>query len=1285
MNNTQHFRRLLDTVPQIIWTAEPDGTVDYANAALTSYTGIPISTSLQDNWITAIHPEDLQRCIEAWQFAIETGGDYLIEFRIIRQSDQSYRWHLVHAKPIRDEAGRIIKWYGAATDIHDRKLMEQDMQHLARRLTTTLESITDAFVALDADWRFIYVNHEAEHMTRRTSTDLLGKVIWTEFPQLKSDGIGKCLLQTRTEQRTVEIDAFSPDLQKWFGVRAYPSDGGVTVYFRDITDYKLAQDAIRQSQQKFEIIAKATSDAIWDWDLSTNKVWRNTEFQALIKVGNGGIPNISEIWIDHIHPDDRERVLSGIYAAINNSAVDSWTDEYRFVRNDGSSAFIVDRGFIIRDETGKAVRMVGGMTDITARKKAEENVARVNRALRMLSESNKALIHATSESALLQEICKIAVNVGGYRMAWVGYAENDEVKSIVPMAYAGRLNDPDFISNIKISWSEQHPRGQGPGGQTIRTATVKICPDVTKEPVFSAWGQMVMRNGFRGLISLPLCEDGRAFGLLALYSVEPLQVNDEEIGLLQDLANNLAFGITNLESQKRRQLMESAVLKVAAGVSTRAGAEFFEQLARSMADALGGQAGFIAKFLPGQPLIAQTISAIIDGETVDNFEYAIDGTPCERFRQDNFCVVQQNVSSLFPNSYRLGEFNAQAYVGHRLDDSNGKPLGLIYVLFRQPLKNVDLITSTLKIFAARAAAELERYEADVRIRDQASLLNKTRDAIVVCDLDHRILFWNNGAERLYGWSANEAIGKIKTELLYDDLARSNRATEAVLKQGEWRGQFTYRRKDGSEVPVDAHWSLVRDDDGQPQSIFTVYTDITQRKADERAIQQLAFYDTLTGLPNRRLLLDRLEKALTNVSRNHNTGALLFIDLDNFKSLNDTVGHDKGDLLLQQVANRLQSCIRKNNTVARFGGDEFVIVLEDLDKDLIHAAAQVESVAEKVLASFSIGFDLAGVEHHSTPSIGVTLFSDGVDSIDELLKRADLAMYQAKAAGRNAIRFFDPEMQKIISARVALESDMRDALRQSRFSLHYQSQTDSDGQLTGTEALVRWKHPVRGYIPPAEFIPLAEESGLIMPIGEWVLESACAQLAKWASSPFTTHLSIAVNVSARQFRHPDFVQQVQRALERYGANPHRLKLEITESVLIEDLKGTVSKMNALKTHGVSFSLDDFGTGYSSLSYLKQLPLDQIKIDQSFVNDILNDPNDAAIAKTIVALGQSLGLKVIAEGVETVEQRDFLAEYGCNAYQGFLYGHPLPIDQFENLMRNNDSGHGGQVARLMPAAH
>ncbi len=511
------------------------------------------------------------------------------------------------------------------------------------------------------------------------------------------------------------------------------------------------------------------------------------------------------------------------------------------------------------------------------------------------------------------------------------------------------------------------------------------------------------------------------------------------------------------------------------------------------------------------------------------------------------------------------------------------------------------------------------------------------------------------------------LGKKVTDVLPPDAAR---AVIAALQEANEQGH-SEGREFALETSKGNFWfeiSLTRKQgttNGEPRFIV-LSRNVTQRKSSEEEINKLAFYDPLTNLPNRRLMVDRLRQALAISSRSGNIGALQFIDLDNFKTLNDTQGHDMGDLLLQQVAKRLTACMRQGDTVARLGGDEFVVMIEELSENREEAAAQAEMIGEKILAAISVPYKLAGLDYQITPSIGITLYSNHDQSTDELLKQADLAMYQSKSAGRNTLRFFDPAMQAVITTRVKMENDIRQGILKGEFVLYYQPQINREGRTVGAEVLLRWPHPIRGMVSPAEFIPLAEDTGLILPLGNWVLETACTQLALWAKDADMQHLTLAVNVSARQFRQPDFVEYVLDLISYTGVDPKRLKLELTESLLVNDIEETTLKMTALKARGVGFSLDDFGTGYSSLSYLKRLPLDQLKIDQSFVRDLMTDPNDAAIALAVITLGHALGLAVIAEGVETQAQRDHLHSQGCDAYQGYLLGRPMPLQDFESRL-------------------
>jgi diguanylate cyclase (GGDEF)-like protein/PAS domain S-box-containing protein len=567
----------------------------------------------------------------------------------------------------------------------------------------------------------------------------------------------------------------------------------------------------------------------------------------------------------------------------------------------------------------------------------------------------------------------------------------------------------------------------------------------------------------------------------------------------------------------------------------------------------------------------------------------------------------------------------------------------------------------------------ERRKAQEQLRLLEGSISRLNDIVIITEAGPfsepgpRIVFVNEAFERRTGYARDEVLGRSPRFLQGPNTQRrSLDQIRAALE--EWRParvDLINYRKNGEPYWVDLDVSPVWDKQRKLTHWVAVGRDVTERKLAEEKIQHLAFYDPLTKLPNRQLLMDRLHAALADPARPRE-GALMFIDLDNFKVLNDTLGHQKGDMLLQLVAERLRSCVSKGDTVARLGGDEFVILLENRGDKPLDPAKGARAVAERILAALGEPYVLPGYLHHSTCSIGVTLFDKSDRTVSELLKQADLAMYQAKGAGRNTVCFFDPEMQAVVSANAALAADLRQAWRENQFQVDYQPQVGADGTMIGVEALLRWQHPTRGTVPPDQFIAAAEETSLIIPIGRWVLDAACAQLAQWEHRPDRRHLSIAVNVSVKQFRHPEFVDEVMQAIEQSGIPPHKLKLELTESLLADGIDVTIAKMGSLKDMGVTLSLDDFGIGYSSLSYLKRLPLDQLKIDREFVKDILIDANDAAIAKTVIGLAHSLDLDVIAEGVGTEEQRAFLAMQGCHSYQGYLFCKPLPIDELEAFM-------------------
>lgn len=553
----------------------------------------------------------------------------------------------------------------------------------------------------------------------------------------------------------------------------------------------------------------------------------------------------------------------------------------------------------------------------------------------------------------------------------------------------------------------------------------------------------------------------------------------------------------------------------------------------------------------------------------------------------------------------------------------------------------------------------------------AIAFESTQDSMMVTDHSGVILRVNPAFTRNTGYTMQELSGKTPA------LLRSGRHDQffyqkmwtALNSQGVWQGTIWNRYKNGK---IYAEWltlAAVNTPDGNVSHYVGTWSAIDSNREAEAEVYRLAYYDALTHLPNRRLLLDRLGQTLAGSARSGHYGAVLYLDIDRFKTLNDTHGHDVGDLLLVTVARRLEGCTRKENTTTRLSGDEFVVMVDDLSTDLDEAALQAKLVADKIRESLSQPYDLEGAEFDCTVSIGIVLFQGQDSDTKLLLKQADMALYQAKNAGRNIVQFFDAAMQAGLDERNALEHELQMAVTRQELQLVYQPQTDRTRRIVSAEALLRWNHPQRGLLEPEAFITLAEESGLILSIGRWVLATACAQIKTWSELAETEILTVAVNVSARQFRHKEFVSDVAQALADSGADPTHLILELTESQVIHDVADAIAKMQAIKALGVGLAMDDFGTGYSSLSVLSNLPLDQLKIDQSFIHklDSSLDTNNAIVTQSIITLAHMLGLQVIAEGVETEAQLDFLERSGCRDYQGYLFSKPLTLKDFESTVQ------------------
>jgi len=1097
--------------------------------------------------------------------------------------------------------------------------------------------------------------------------------------------------------------------------------------------------------------------------------------------------------------------------------------EWTYVRRDGTRIRVSLVVTTVRSAQGEITGYLGIAQDITERKQAELALHKLNRELRAISDCNAVLMHAEDEQTLIEEICRIVCDEAGYRMAWVGYAEQDEAKTLRPVAWAGA--ESGYLEQAVITWADTE-RGRGPSGRAIRTGEITGIDDFEIDPAAAPWRDAALQRGYRSSITLPLKdENAKTFGVFNIYAAEPRAFTEEERRLLAELAGDLAFGIVALrarierkqaeqklqESERRLQLTLEAtqigiwdwnvkddkwyasptyytmlgyepnpgaadrkewiervhpedraavsekiqdvllqnfqeysyearmrhangsyrwhqvrgfgierdgngkvtrMLGIRMDIHERKLAEEAEHRLNRELRAISNCNQTLMRAVDEQSLLDEICRIICAeagycmawvgyaehdaGKTIRPMAWSGgDGAYIAEARMSwaegaehgNFpagiCIRSGEAFLMrdFSGDPRLARWREDALRhGYRsgvalpLKNDSGKVFGalVIYSIAADAVTPAEMrlleeLAADLAFGITTLRTRVERDQATEQVRIAATAF-EAQEGIIITDADQVILRVNRAYTDITGYTAEETVGATPR------LLKSGRHDESyyramwkqIRNEGSWQGEIWNRRKNGELFTEWLNITAVKNPRGEVTHYVGTMTDITERKAAEREIEHLAFFDLLTDLPNRRLLIDRLQQAMASSARSRRMGALLFIDLDNFKILNDTCGHDVGDQLLVAVANRLKACVRDGDTISRLGGDEFVIMLEDLSENRAEAAAQAKIVGEKVLAALNQPYTVANRLHHSTPSIGATVFVDNDNAVDELLKQADIAMYQAKSAGRNTLRFFDPDMQAAVTARADMEAALRQGIKEGQFVLHYQAQVDSGRRIVGAEALLRWQHPERGLVQPDQFIPLAEEAGLILPIGQWVLDEACARLAAWASDPRTCDLRLAVNVSARQFRQEDFVDCVRQSLERAGAPASRLKLELTETLVLDDVTDTIEKMHALKKIGVGFSMDDFGTGYSSLSYLTRLPLDQLKIDKSFVQSLPDNPNDAVVVQTIITLASSLQLAVIAEGVENEAQRLFLEQHGCPIYQGYLFSKPLTMRDFEKLL-------------------
>ncbi|ALM54227.1 putative bifunctional diguanylate cyclase/phosphodiesterase [Halomonas huangheensis] len=765
-------------------------------------------------------------------------------------------------------------------------------------------------------------------------------------------------------------------------------------------------------------------------------------------------------------------------------------------------------------------------------------LARTNRALTLLRLVNRVVIRSADETALLSEVCRLAVEEGGYQLAWTGVAQDDEQR-IMPLTCSGEGRE--FLDECHFSWAADRPEGQAPCGRCIREQTAQLLSPLVTSPAYAPFADVAERYGLATEVALPLHLGSDRQGVLVLLMNTALEVSDDELALLQELADNLSWGVSALRLRREQERMQQVVLDVAEAVTARSNDQFFDHLARRLAGAMMADAALIARIDDGVPLSASMLAGVVDGQPVENFSFEFSGIPCGENFHDAERIIPRWVTTDFPLVERLVGGPFQAWVDRRLEDASGDAIGVIILLFRQPLlADSDSIRHLLSIFAAGAAAELERRRSDTHIR------------------------------------------------------------------------------------------------------------------------HLAYFDPGTGLPNRVHFMERLHSAILQARREGHRLALMFLDLNRFKEINDSQGHDVGDEVLREVATRFDACLAPGESLARLGGDEFVVMVEQTEE--IHSA-QVVGRLLNALAS-PILFD--GHRFNLDVSIGVAFYPEDGDGPRELLKNTDIAMYHAKECG-SGYRFYAPEMGHDLRRRLMLATRLKEALKNEKLELCYQPIIALDsGSLVGAEVLCRWFDNELGWISPTEFIAVAEERGMISELGEWVMSEACRQLAQWEVAQLAILPErLYVNLAAAQFEEPQLTRQLCSIVERAGVSPGRLGLEITESGFMQDPEQAVRITEQLRERGFALSIDDFGTGYSSLAYLKRFAAHAVKIDKSFVSDMLTDNNDYSIVATIIAMAERLGLRSVAEGVETPGQAKALKSMGCHLAQGYLFSHPLNSDEFERL--------------------
>ncbi|MGX2040203.1 EAL domain-containing protein [Methylocaldum sp. MU1018] len=928
-------------------------------------------------------------------------------------------------------------------------------------------------------------------------------------------------------------------------------------------------------------------------------------------------------------------------------------------------------------------RAVALHLEIAERKQAQEAARKVLRARAVMAECNHVLIHATDEHELFDQMCRTMVNTGNYPLAWIGTLRDDEYRTLAPVAHAG--SEAGCLKEWRLTKMDTE-HWSTPAGRATRSGRTVVVPDLAIVSEWPVWREHVLSQGYRSIIVLPLKIGAYVFGALSIYDNAPGAFGHDELVLMEELADDIAYGVAHLRTQAARDRAERRLTtqyEVARILAESASvAEASPKILRVICETLNWDVDV------GELWVVDDAAKIArcaglwrrEGTDTEAFEAITRsmafapgvGLPGRIWQsQKSVWVADLSRDPNFLRASLASHAGLRAAFGFPIR-FEGRVLGAIGFFSREIRKPKEDLMNMFTAVGNQIGlfVERKRTEEELRISEEkmSSILGSI-DNIVwsLSPTTGETLYVNAAAEKVWGRPAADFMGNkdIWLQSVHpDDRARMQNTLSELLEKGVLTTEYRIRRPDGEIRWLEDRVKVIYDEAGNPLRLDGVASDITERKQYEASIEYLATHDALTRLPNRTLLSDRLSQALAHARRTERLLALLFLDLDRFKDVNDSFGHALGDALLQAVAERLQSSVREGDTVARQGGDEFLILLSDLDR-----VEDIERVAIKILRALARPFVIEGRELFMSGSIGASVYPADGEDMDTLLKHADTAMYRIKEEGGSGFRFYAREMSQRAIERIKMESALRRALEQRQFELFYQPKIElTGGKIIGSEALIRWRHPDLGLILPSRFIPMAEETGLIHAIGSWALKTACSQSKAWQEAGLSS-FDVAVNLSARQLKRGNLVNLVAETLRETGLEGRYLELELTETMVMHDPERFIPILEELKQLGVKLSVDDFGTGYSSLSYLKRFPFDRLKIDQSFVRDIATDANDAVIVQTVISLGHTLGLKVIAEGVETLEQLTFLCRHRCDDMQGYYSSRPVTAEQFGRLLREN----------------